>query len=370
MSEPYVVYGTYCSYYTCKLIAYLRAKGIQHRLEPFNAEKLGRCARHTGVMQIPQVQCDDGTWLVDTTKIIAHLERERPEPQITPTPRALRFISLLLEDYADEWLWRPAMHYRWSFPESARLMCGRLAEHLDDRTAPFFIKKLFWRVRQTIVFVKLDGINSSTRVAAEASYLDSLESLEAIFRKRPFILGERPSDADFGFFASMYAHFFCDPASGRIMRERAPAVHEWVARMWNLEPAPIQKTPVLEEIPEDLDGLMRAVATIYLPYLEANAKAYAAEQSKLSYRVQDVQWKEPVKPYRVWCLNELRRELASLDTAEKEQVRATLNNDEAFAVLDQALLTKVPADPPALPIPADHRAMIVDSWWRKRRIMF
>ena len=29
-------------------------------------------------------------------------------------------MSRLLEDYADEWLWRPAMHYRWSYEADAR----------------------------------------------------------------------------------------------------------------------------------------------------------------------------------------------------------------------------------------------------------
>ena len=31
---------------------------------------------------------------------------------IYPADPMLRFAALLIEDYADEWLWRPAMHYR------------------------------------------------------------------------------------------------------------------------------------------------------------------------------------------------------------------------------------------------------------------
>ena len=33
-----------------------------------------------------------------------------------------RFVALLVEDYADEWLWRPAMHYRWSYAHDRELL--------------------------------------------------------------------------------------------------------------------------------------------------------------------------------------------------------------------------------------------------------
>src|SRR5262249_36658531 len=103
---PLVVYGTTASYYTGKLEAYLRAKGIDYRLEPLSAASMRRCARHTGIVQVPQVECPDGSWLVDTTLIIEYFERARPEPAVTPRAPAVAFVSRLVEDYADEWLWR------------------------------------------------------------------------------------------------------------------------------------------------------------------------------------------------------------------------------------------------------------------------
>ena len=137
---PLVVYGTTASYYTGKLEVYLRAKGIAYRLEPFSQSNMRRCARHTGVVQVPQVECADGSWLVDTTLIIEYFEAVRPEPAVTPRAPAVAFVSRLIEDYADEWLWRPAMHYRWSFPETARLMSAWLTEHAAERRAPEWLK--------------------------------------------------------------------------------------------------------------------------------------------------------------------------------------------------------------------------------------
>jgi hypothetical protein len=49
---PLVVFGTTVSYYTGKLEAYLRAKGIGYRLEPFSQSNIRRAASHTGVVQV------------------------------------------------------------------------------------------------------------------------------------------------------------------------------------------------------------------------------------------------------------------------------------------------------------------------------
>jgi glutathione S-transferase len=358
-----IVYGTDCSYYTGKLEAYLRAKGIAYRLEPFNASNMRRAARHTGVTQIPQVECPDGTWLVDTTPIIEHYERVQPEPALSPRRPAVRFVSRLLEDFADEWLWRPAMHYRWSFRDNARYMSGWLAEHAADQPGPQWLKRLYWYRRQLGGFVRGDGVTAANRAHVEASYLDTLAALETIFARRPYILGERPTEADFGYFASLFRHFACDPAPGRIMRSRAPGVHEWVARMWNASPERVARGALPDALPTDLGPLLAMVGDIYVPYLDANAQAFAAGQPRVRYTVQGVTFDEPTKPYRVWCRDRLQRELVALDPDQRAAVARAFPSAEALATPSP----KPAADPVgSLPIAADANRKPVDSWWRRR----
>ena len=62
--------------------------------------------------------------------MIAWLEREQPGPSASPADPVQRYLSLLVEDYADEWLWRPAMYYRWSFAPDRYLAGTRLAEEI------------------------------------------------------------------------------------------------------------------------------------------------------------------------------------------------------------------------------------------------
>ena len=254
-----------------------------------------RAARHTGVVQIPQVECPDGSWLADTTPIIQYFERTRPEPSFTPRDPATAFASLLIEDYADEWLWRPAMHYRWSFPTTAALMSAWLAEHVRERRAPEWMKRLYWRRRQLGTFVVGDGVTPATRVAVEAAYLDTLATLDAVFVVRPFVLGERPTAADFGFMAPLFRHFFCDPAPARIMRERAPAVHEWVARMWNLRPERIDAMPMPERIPDDLGRLFAAIAEVICPISTRRGRVREGEK-RVTYDVRGTAITSPSSP--------------------------------------------------------------------------
>jgi glutathione S-transferase len=363
-TAPLVVYGTDASYYTGKLEAYLRAKGIPYRLEPFSASNMRRCALHTGVVQIPQVECPDGSWLVDSTLIMEYFERVLPEPALTPRDPALAFIAWLLEDYADEWLWRPAMHYRWSFPDTARLMSAWLAEHLAERRLPMFLKRRFWRSRQYRTFVRGDGVDDDTRAAVEGFYLETLALLEPVFTRRPYLLGERPCEADFGFFGPLFRHFFSDPAPARIMRERAPAVQEWVARIWNLRPERFETMPLLGRCPEDLGALLSVVAGVYLPYLEANAAAYAKGEKLVRHQVRGTTFVEPVKPYRVWCRDRLQGLIAGLEDAARADVQRALGSSDAIARL--ATPSPRPAEPviTTLPLTARPAARPVDSWWR------
>ena len=54
----------------------------------------------------------------------------------------------------------------------------------------------------------------------------------------------------------------------------------------------------------------------YLPYLEANARAFAAGETRVRYTIRGTPFDEPTKPYRVWCRDRLQRALAAL--AEEE----------------------------------------------------
>ena len=64
---------------------------------------------------------------------VKQLVSRRPEPVLHPVVSSATFLSRLLADFADEWLWRPAMHCRWSFPRNAKLIAELLSERVAER---------------------------------------------------------------------------------------------------------------------------------------------------------------------------------------------------------------------------------------------
>ena len=64
---------------------------------------------------MPALQLGDGRWMTDSTKMIQWFEAKYPQNGLLPEDPVQRFVCLLLEDWADEWWWRPAMHYRWHY---------------------------------------------------------------------------------------------------------------------------------------------------------------------------------------------------------------------------------------------------------------
>src|SRR5204863_530828 len=70
---------------------------------------------------VPAVETPAGEFMWDSTAMIHHLELRFPEPAVLPPGPVQRFLCYVVEDAADEWLYRPAVGTRWYFPENAAL---------------------------------------------------------------------------------------------------------------------------------------------------------------------------------------------------------------------------------------------------------
>ena len=323
------VFGASVSYFTGKLEAYLRYKGIPYERLAIYAHE-DEIRRELGALQHPVVRLDDGRWMSDTTPMIAWLESQQPEPAVMPVDPAVRFLALLIEDYADEWLWRPAMHYRWSY-EPDREILSRLItdDQLRSVWYPRFVKLRLVKLRQRIGFVVRDGVNRRTRAHVEGGYHAALSSMSAMLAERPFLLGETPSIADFGLMGPMLRHFGQDPTPAEIMRNEAPAVFEWVARMWNARAAGTAPCFV-DAFPADGAALLREIAETHLVQLAANAEAVGCGKRRFAMTVQGCAYAAlPVSAYRVACLAQLRAAFAALPDAAQTEVRGQLDRSEA-----------------------------------------
>ncbi len=352
---PMTVYGLEISYFTGKLEAALRYLGLPYTREA--AIPAGEAAAAAGAAQIPSLRLADGTWMSDTTVILQWLDARYPDRELIPRDPTLRFLSLLLEDYADEWLWRPAMHYRWDYEESAQLQSRVIAQE-GGRGQPYpeLLKRYVIRNRQRGLFTRGDGVSRETWDHVESVYLDTLAQFTTILRERPYLLGDRPSLADFGFFGPMFRHFSMDPTSARIMRETAPTVYEWVARVWNVSGD--TSGDLCAACPEDWGPILDAIGSAYLPYLAANAAAFGRNARHFDVDIQGAPYRRiRTSVYRVNCLRALREALAMLPESNRDEVctllqthgcLAFLEGSDDFGALPERAADRFSADPKSM----------------------
>lgn len=339
MGDRFQVYGVKVSYFTGKFETYLHYKGLEFDFvkTPVNTKEM---IERVGTGQIPTVRFPDGRYATDTTPIIRYIESQHPEPRIVPEDAAVAYLSWLIEDYADEYLWRSAMHYRWSYDPDRELLCRRIADDVLHHTKiPRWLLLGRIKKRQYNGFVAADGVTPQTREHVEQGYLRLLDCMVAILRKRPYLLGDFPSIADIGLMGPMLRHFGQDPTPEEIMRERAPEAYEWVARMWNVRGA--GTTPRFPtEFPADLAPLLQELCETHLAQLRENARAFSEGKKHFDATFQGCAYRRlPVSRYRVWCLEQLREQFAALPTVDAMRVRDALPFPDASLLWDDLDIT-------------------------------
>src|SRR5579862_3923709 len=113
MADVYRIFGNELSPYSVKVRSFFRYKGLAHEWFVRNPSNEAEYQRHAKLPLIPLVITPEGQGMQDSTPIIEHFEARFADPSIHPTDPALRFLSALIEEYADEWGNKPMFHYRW-----------------------------------------------------------------------------------------------------------------------------------------------------------------------------------------------------------------------------------------------------------------
>lgn len=328
--SDYIMHGMMSSYFTKKLEAYFLAKGIPYQFVEMDTPDHVQCGKAVGVLQFPQVQCPDGSWLTDTTLIMEHFEADESLPRLRPDNELAAFCSYFLEDSFDEWLWAPALYFRWAFKMDNKRRSEEFSYTLLSnglRLPRLFFKRFVTR-RQQDTHIMDNGIRSAAHARqSEHLYLSVLDMLQPVFSKRPYLFGERPCEADFGLFGPMFPHFACDPTPQEIMHVRAPHLFRWLGRLWSTRPDEVQSAPELAEVPEDLQPILQKMAGEYLPYLMENRKAFQSGHAITGYRLGDLDWEVKTAPYRVYCLAQLQQRFQALSAADQRKCRDLLGDD-------------------------------------------
>ncbi len=366
-TETYIMYGCPVSLYTGKARSYLRKKGIryQERLQS-HPEYFGEIVPTVGRIVIPVIKSGDGNIVQDTCEIIDFMENRHSEDSVYPSTPKQHILSLIFELFGDEGLLRPAMHYRWNFPDDnddfISLEFGRFmnptAEDDDAKQLAGMPKAKMSGLLPAL------GITPDTIPAIEASYHDLLAALNAHFLKHPYLFGGKASIGDFGLYAPLYAHLARDPAPGMIMKKTANRVSRWVERM-TAPDADMPEFPNLENefyaddtIPETLIPVLKVMATDHLPELkevteflnnhlsentditEGTPVLPDAETRTLGFfktEIREQEFSFVVRHYSIWMLQRVQDAFGALNDNDKQAVSDLLKE----AGLESLLTLKI-----------------------------
>jgi glutathione S-transferase len=283
--NPYVLWGSPHSYYTGKIRSYLIKKRVAYReLMPSHPDFGTRVVPAIQNLVVPVLETPDGRLVQDTTDMIEHLEREFPQPVMIPRTPVQQAVAWLLGAFGSEALLPPGMHYRWSYRAEQEMFLraefGRLRYAGPDRAARDEAGRQLMDYFNG--FLPPLGVTEATIPTVEAAYCELLDALDQHFQRWPYLLGGRPSIADFGFMAPLFAHLGRDPVPATLMKNRATNVFDWTERM-NLPSIADREFPHIPEsfppddaIPESLEPVLKLVFQDWGPQLLADAACFNA----------------------------------------------------------------------------------------------
>ncbi len=264
---------------------------------------------------------------VDSTPLIRELESLRPGRSVIPPDPVVRFLDLLLEDYADEWLTKAMFHYRWAYPADvakggAILPRWRRTDRPESEAAA--LGRLV--AERQIGRLPVVGSNATTAPVIEASYARLLRLLDTHLERSRFLMGARPGASDFGMYGQLTQLTAFDPTPAALALERAPRVVAWVdlvEELSGLEPAAGDWLRG-DSIPDTLRALLGEVGRVYAPFLLANADALARGADRVECTIDGRPWVQQPFPYQGKCLQWLREARDTLAPSDRRAVDGVL----------------------------------------------
>src|SRR6202022_1158583 len=240
----YRLIGSTASPYAIKLRALLRYRRI-----PFEwvimTKALRKQTEHLRPNLIPVLQYPDGNFRGETTTLAFDLEARHSDRSVIPEDKAVAFVCDLLEDRAEE-----VKQFR----------------------------------RRQISPMPILGATAENKPLLEESYHRILEAFEPHVGMTKYLFGSRPSLADFAWFGQL-SELATDPTPMRIMRQKAPFTDHWVRRLDDVSGVDGKWYPREQALSGMAEALLRIAGELYLPFLAANAEAFAKGVERLEINV-------------------------------------------------------------------------------------
>ncbi len=333
MTAHYRLLGGPGSPYSLKMRAILRYRHIPHVwIVPRGYIGTGGELAQAGKGIIPVLQYPDGTYRADSTPLAYDLEQRHPgQRSIVPDDPAQAFVAHLVEDMADEMLVTSMFEMRWGSPED-RTFCAtrQLSGWLSPVPGPE-LDTLVTRFteRQTRQRAKL--VQGDAATVLRRLYHEVLAVVEGMLGSSPFLLGTRPSLADFGLYGQLL-QCSIDPTASAIMRREAPRTFQWTHSLDDASGVDGEWAEP-DTWSDAVHAMLDIVGRWYLPMLQANAAAALENRDRSQATIQGLAWQAKTERYKVNCLGWLREELARMPEDRMRTLRPLLERHGCWEAL-------------------------------------
>ena len=358
----YILYSAPHSLYAGRARAYLIKRCI-----PFEERSVGHSSfteiKPIGKLPtIPTLVTPNGEVIRDGAAIIDHFESTFGR-LFRPISPLQDMVSSLFDVIGSEGLRRPAMHYRWNFPEDNDEFLHYHFFSLFRPDTPDREQKTISVMEMLRTTTKMRGVTGDTKDLVEALYIELLDALNSHFQHTPYLLGGSPCIGDFGMLAPLCGHLARDPYPAALMKKLAPRVYRWVERMnrknqdaleyFNCDNDFLQRN----EIPETLIAVLRVLSQDFVPETVASAKflnLWLSEQNpetgspavfqlgtsplgNVEFQVRDHTINAAIVPYRHFQLQRIHQIFDEVETKTQIRIKQILKSCDMADILNVRL---------------------------------
>ncbi len=335
----YRLFGSIGSPYALKLRALMRYQRLPFDWVPTSLDWVPEGLSHPPLSERPRRQIEhihppvipvvyfpkDNSFRNDSTFVALALDEAAGPHSVMPPDPGVALLSHLLEDMADEWAVKIAFHYRWGHPLDSvfksRIVVGELLGGGFDRTTQILAAKKF--ADRQIGRMPLVGSTPVNAPLIVETFNRVLAAFDALEESATFIFGARPVLADFAWYGQLVS-LATDPTPWAIMRERAPGVFPYLQLLEDASGIDEEWPTKMNSLPPTATALLRLTGEVYLPFLEANAKALDAGEKTFSFSALGLPYSQGTFKYQVKCLQWLRNEAKALRGESRDRTYAIL----------------------------------------------
>lgn len=332
--QAYRLFGAETSPYSLKVRSFLRYKGVDFEWITRSRDTETDFRSLARLATVPLLVSPDRPVSQESTRMLFALEASHPEPSATPDDAACAALSLILEDYADEWLNKCMFQQRWGNKPDRDQAGLRALIQLSGGKRPRAWKAPSQQVADRMAArLPIVGASQENWPALDSSWRRTALLLNAHLKNHLFLFGGRPAFADFSL-AAQFQQMLLDPTPAEWLKDRTPFLVAWCEHMD--DPKAGGPFAALADLEPTLAPLFaEEIGKTYLPWARANAAAVRVGTSKFSVTLQDGAFEQSAQTHAANAFAAVGRQVTRT-LAESTALQVFLGETHCLAFFRQA----------------------------------